>query len=59
MLPLGSLMEGWRTDDPRTRRDLLAVFFDELTVFGGQIVEWVRRQGQGGPDRYPAGEGVW
>src|SRR5438445_1290339 len=27
MLPLGSLIEGWHTDDPRTRRDLLAVFF--------------------------------
>jgi hypothetical protein len=37
-LPLGGLVEGWRTNDPRTRHDLLAAFFDELDVLDGEIV---------------------
>ena len=42
-LPLGSLMDGWRTGDPRTRRGLLAAFFDELDVLDGQVVSVVPR----------------
>jgi hypothetical protein len=42
-LPLGSLMDGWRTGDPRTRRGLLAAFFDELDVMDGRIVSAVPR----------------
>jgi DNA invertase Pin-like site-specific DNA recombinase len=38
VLPLGSLMAGWNSGDQRTRRDLLAVFFEELDVLDGQIV---------------------
>jgi hypothetical protein len=34
-LPLGSLMEGWATGDPRTRRGLLAAFFDEIDSRSG------------------------
>jgi hypothetical protein len=44
IFPLGSLMEGWNSDDKRTRRDLLATFFDELTVLDGQIFEVVPRK---------------
>jgi hypothetical protein len=43
LLPPGGLVEGWRTDDPRTRRDLLAAFFDEIDVLDGQIVAVVPR----------------
>ena len=43
-LPLGSLMEGWNSGDNRTRRDLLAVFFDELDVLDGQITAVVPRK---------------
>jgi hypothetical protein len=43
VLPLGGLVEGWRTNDPRTRRDLLAAFFDELDVLDGEIVAVVPR----------------
>jgi hypothetical protein len=42
-LPLGSLMDGWRTGDPRARRDLLAAFFDELDVLDGRVVSAVPR----------------
>ncbi len=42
-LPLGSLMDGWRTGDPRTRRGLLAAFFDELDVLDGHVVSAVPR----------------
>ena len=42
-LPIGSLMDGWRTGDPRTRRGLLAAFFDELDVLDGQVVSAVPR----------------
>ncbi len=36
-------MDGWRTGDPRTRRGLLAAFFDELDVIDGQVVSAVPR----------------
>jgi hypothetical protein len=36
-MPLGSLMDGWRTGDSRTRHDLVAAFFNELDVLDGQI----------------------
>jgi hypothetical protein len=42
-LPLGGLMEGWRTGDARTRRELLATFFDELDVLDREIVAVVPR----------------
>jgi hypothetical protein len=42
-LPIGGLMDGWRTGDPRTRRGLLAAFFDELDVLDGQVVSAVPR----------------
>ena len=42
-LPLGSLMDGWRTGDPRTRRGLLTAFFDELDVLDGGVVSAVPR----------------
>ena len=37
-------MEAWNTGHPRTRRDLLATFFDELTVRDGQIFDMVPRK---------------
>src|SRR5438309_2034831 len=43
-LPLGSLMEGWRADDPRTRRDLCRSSSMNLTVLDGRIIEWVPRK---------------
>src|SRR5262249_61437165 len=43
-LPLGSLMEGWATGDPRTRRGLLAVFFDEIDIVDQEIVSVVPRK---------------
>jgi DNA invertase Pin-like site-specific DNA recombinase len=43
-LPLGSLMAGWNSGDNRTRRDLLAVFFEELDVLDGQITAVVPRK---------------
>jgi hypothetical protein len=43
-LPLGSLMEGWATGDPRTRRALLAVFFDEIDIVDQEIVSVVPRK---------------
>ncbi len=43
LLPLGSLMEGWRTEDRRVRHDLVAAFFDELDVLDGAIVSVVPR----------------
>lgn len=42
-LPLGGLIEGWRTGDARTRRELLATFFDELDVLDREIVAVVPR----------------
>jgi hypothetical protein len=42
-LPVGSLMDGWRTGDPRIRHDLVAAFFDELEVEDGKIVGLVPR----------------
>jgi DNA invertase Pin-like site-specific DNA recombinase len=42
-LPLGSLMEGWRTGDLRIRRGLLAAFFDELDVLDGEVISVVPR----------------
>lgn len=42
--PLGSLMEGWRTGDPRTRHDPVATFFDELDVLDGKITTVVPRK---------------
>src|SRR5262245_27936371 len=43
LLPLGSLMDGWRTGDQRIRHDLVAAFFDELDVLDGSIVSVVPR----------------
>ena len=37
-------MEGWATGDPRTRRGLLAVFFDEIDIVGQEIVSVVPRK---------------
>jgi hypothetical protein len=37
-------MEAWNTGNPRTRRDLLATFFDELTVRDGRIFDVVPRK---------------
>jgi hypothetical protein len=42
--PLGSLTEGWRTGDPRTRRELICEFFDELNVEDGRIATAVPRR---------------
>src|SRR5215469_12181244 len=42
-LPLGSLMEGWARGDPRTRRGLLAAFFDEIDIVDQEIVSVVPR----------------
>jgi hypothetical protein len=42
--PLGSLMEGWRTGDAKTRHDLVAAFFDELDVLDGRITTVVPRK---------------
>ena len=41
---LGSLMEGWRTGDAKTRHDLVAAFFDELDVLDGRITTVVPRK---------------
>jgi hypothetical protein len=43
-VPLGNLMEGWRTGDSRTRHDLVAAFFDELDVLDGRIISVVPRK---------------
>ena len=43
-LPLGSLMEGWATGDPRNRRALLAVFFDEIDIVDQEIVSVVPKK---------------
>ncbi len=43
LLPLGGLVEGWRTGDRQARHDLLAAFFDELDVLDGKIVAVVPR----------------
>jgi Recombinase/Recombinase zinc beta ribbon domain len=43
-VPLGSLMEGWRTGDSKTRHDLVAAFFDELDVLDGKITTVVPRR---------------
>ena len=37
-------MAGWNSGDNRTRRDLLAVFFEELDVLDGQITAVVPRK---------------
>ncbi len=42
-VPIGSLMDGWRTGDPRVRRDLVAAFFDEIDVRDGEIASVVPR----------------
>jgi hypothetical protein len=42
--PLGSLIEGWRTGDPRTRRELLGEFFEELNVEDGRVASVVPRR---------------
>lgn len=43
-VPLGSLMEGWRAGDAKTRHDLVAAFFDELDVLDGKITTVVPRK---------------
>jgi hypothetical protein len=42
-VPLGSLMDGWRAGDSKTRHDLVAAFFDELDVLDGKITTVVPR----------------
>ena len=42
-LPIGSLMEGWQTGDPKIRRRLLGAFFDEIDVLDGEVVSIVPR----------------
>ena len=38
------MTEGWATGDPRTRRGLLGVFFDEIDIVDQEIVSVVPRK---------------
>jgi hypothetical protein len=37
-------MEGWATGDPRTRRGLLAAFFDKIDIVDRDIVSVLPRK---------------
>lgn len=37
-------MQGWATGDPRTRRGLLAAFFDEIDIVDQEIASGVLRK---------------
>ncbi len=48
IVPLGTLLAGWRTGKPSVQRTLLFNLFDALIVKDGQIEGWTPRHDAGG-----------